>query len=89
MKDIPRHLTIGKQVYCVVLTTDVDERYAGSCDMGRKAILISANEPADQILPSLLHEVLHAIEKEYAVKLGHKRINKLEYALAQVFEQLK
>lgn len=89
MKDLPKHLKIGKSVYCVVLSPDVDERYAGSCDQDRKVILLSSEDTREELMATFAHEILHALEVETKVKLGHKRINKMEYALAQVFEQLK
>lgn len=89
MKDLPKHLKIGKETYCVIFTKYAAGDLAGLCEVQRKHILVSANEDKSEIIATFFHEWMHGVEQEFGVKLGHKRINKLEYALAQLFEQLK
>lgn len=87
-RDLPKHITIGDKDYCVIFTYYADESLAGLCEDNRKYILISAKEDRSEIYPTFFHEWLHGVEKEYGLRLGHKKIEKLEYALTQLFEQL-
>lgn len=89
MKKFPTRLKIGEHEYRVVLMDELEEEKAGMCFFGpEKVIMVSARQSREEIIATLLHEALHAIEQEHKVKLGHKIINKLEYALADVFCQL-
>lgn len=70
------------------MTDVLDDAFAGGCHFESKVLMISSRQSKSEALASLFHEILHAIEAEYKVKLGHGKINKLEYALAEVFLQL-
>ena len=88
MKNFPTHLKIGDADYCLHFVNELDEELAGICNDHQKLIVVSPNQSVEEIHCTLLHEILHAIEKEYKLTLGHKIIRKLEVALAQVNDQL-
>lgn len=89
MRKFPTRLKIGEHEYRVVLMDELEESKAGMCFFGdEKVIMVSARQSKEEIIATLLHEVLHAIEQEQKVKLGHAIINKIEHALADVFCQL-
>lgn len=85
---IPSRLIIGKREYVVGVSDIIRDDVAGGCHQDQKMILISTDQNKDEAVATLFHEVLHAIEAECGIKLGHRKINKMEYALAQVFTQL-
>ena len=89
MKKFPTRLKIGEHEYRIVLMDELEEDKAGMCYFGNeKVILVSARQSKEEIIATLVHELLHACEAEYRVKLGHPKIRKLEYALAQILSQL-
>lgn len=85
---IPRRLKIGESDYAVCVIRELDESVSGLCEIDAKVIIIRPDQSASELHATFWHEVLHAIEKEYGMNLGHKKIGKLEYALAQVYSQL-
>ena len=88
VRKFPTHLKIGDAEYCVHFVNELDKNLAGICSQHAKFIIVSPNQSAEEIHKTLLHECLHAIEKEFKVTLGHPKIKKLEIALAQLNDQL-
>ena len=86
---IPSRIMIGESEYRVLWCHDLTDGISGLCTVGEpRVIVLNSRQDKDEYLPTLMHEILHAIEHEYRVKLGHGKIRRLEYALAQVFAQL-
>lgn len=85
---IPNKLMIGNSEYIIGVSDILNSSIAGGCHHEQKMILISSKQNQDEAIATLFHEILHAIEGECKLTLGHKRINRMEYALAQVFIQL-
>jgi hypothetical protein len=83
----PDKVRIGRATYCVHFMDSLTEGDLGGCDMTNKIILISKRQSKNDMLATFWHELLHAIEYEYRVKLGHPKIEKLEYDLAEVLLQ--
>jgi hypothetical protein len=52
-----------------------------------KVILIDVRQDSTQIWSTHAHELLHAIETEARIELGHKLINKMEGPLGQILRQ--
>lgn len=85
---IPSKITIGDVTYVIGVSDIIRDDVAGGCHQDQKMILISTDQNKNEAIATLFHEILHAIEAECGIKLGHRKINKMEYALAQVFDQL-
>jgi hypothetical protein len=57
----------------------------GLCDEARREILIKSGMSSDETLKTLLHELLHAMEFEYSIKIPHEAIYQYEEALFDFF----
>jgi hypothetical protein len=86
-EDFPKIIDIGASKYHNIFVEKLNSDDCGACDMGDKIILISKNHEEGSVLATFWHEVLHAFEEEYKIKLGHPLIEKLEHAIAQVHAQ--
>lgn len=87
-KPIPASLRIGKHDYKIVITDVLDSSISGACHIYDKLILIDMKLSKSELMATLAHEILHAIEQEAGIELGHPKINKMEFLLAQIFEQI-
>jgi len=85
-KDYPKLITVGKSIYHVVLMDKLKEGDLGGCDDGNKVILLSRAQNDSELFASFFHELLHAIEKEYRLPIGHARIRRMEYDLASILK---
>ena len=53
----------------------------GLCDEHRREILIRKGLSEDETLKTLLHELLHAMEFEYQIKIPHQSVYQYEEAI--------
>ena len=82
---LPRKLKVKKTEYDVLLVPELSNGdVAGYCEDEVKLIAISLNQSERERFSTLIHEGLHAIEKEYRLKLKHKTVYALEKALCQL-----
>lgn len=81
----PTRVKIKKFHWNIVFTNSIDDETVGLCDLNTKTIFIKKHLSKRQTLATFMHEWLHAVEEMYNVKLGHKIINKLEFAIADFF----
>jgi hypothetical protein len=58
----------------------------GLCDPSTKEIFVKMGQKRRQIFETFCHELFHVIEDEYNIKIGHKLINKMEVAFADIYE---
>jgi len=87
-EDYPKLIQVKDAVYHIIFTDSMDKKVLGLCDDRMKLILISLNQPPSEMLATIWHELMHAVEKEFKVNLGHPRIRKLEWAIAQLQAQV-
>lgn len=85
--DYPRAIKVGTETYTIRFVESMRD-CLGICDDSRKLIKISRDQTAREMRATFFHEVLHAIEAEYVVKLGERKIKRIEWALCQVMLQL-
>jgi len=87
IKDIPRTLVIGETVWDVGLVKTITGRSTdvGICDNDNKEILIARGQGRYETLKTLIHEVLHAFEYEYKLRIDHDLIYKLEEPILRFF----
>lgn len=57
----------------------------GICDGDKKEILILSKQTPRMILSTFFHELVHAMEWEYRIKLKHSQVMELEGPMADLF----
>lgn len=81
---IPRCFLIGDNVWTVKFVRKFnwdgvkDSDLMGLCDPEKQEILIKSGLKPIERLETLVHELFHAIECEYDIKIEHKLIYKIE-----------
>lgn len=83
-KDYPKFVNVHDEKYEIRMVTRIpgaDKDQYGECDDGAKIIHIRKNQSPMGLFRTFLHEVLHAIECEYRLKLKHEQVDSLEVAL--------
>jgi len=89
----PRLWKIRNHWYQLLKMRRLKDDDAGGADWENKVMLVSLNQSDYEFLASMFHEWLHCVAFEYDIKalqdlrIGHPIINKLEYALADLFIQ--
>ncbi len=87
-KPYPKLVRVRETDYFVTFVKRLKESDMGVCDDTAKVIYLSLDQPADELYRTFHHEIAHAIECEYGIKLGHPTIRKLEVAYALIVPQL-
>lgn len=88
--NLPETIKIGGFTYKVVYQEDREVQSGSSqpanCHLGFHKIWINKNQCDEEILASLLHEVLEAMKYHYDLGLVHKDLTILESTLFQVLK---
>lgn len=87
MKDLPREVVVNGNFWRVRFVRRMpegNENAIGLCVFDDKEILVMLCQSERERLATLIHELLHAIEHEYGVEIGHKLIGVIEYAVADM-----
>lgn len=79
LKHYPKTLKINQAHYSVEFVPGLEDM--GECDMGNREIKIRAGLSKRETFKTLIHEVLHAYEREYELKISHALVYGLERAL--------
>jgi hypothetical protein len=85
----PTTLKIGDRVYKIKFVKSIrgckrpvgKGATIGICDPARIEILIKKGLSIDETLKTFIHEVLHAFEYEYDIKIAHIGVDKFEEAI--------
>ncbi len=77
-RDFPKLITVNKAIYHITFFTKLTQDDHGFCDADSKIIGLSRNQTRKEMFSTLVHEVIHALEAEYNLPIGHARINKIE-----------
>ena len=64
-----------------------DKTTLGYCDDNAKVIYLKEGEEELETFKTMLHELVHAIDHVYSLKLRHSQVRKLELALAEFMIQ--
>jgi Zn-dependent peptidase ImmA (M78 family) len=59
----------------------------GYCDDTAKVIYMKDQQELDETYGTLVHELVHAMDHTYSIKLRHSQVRKLELALAEFMRQ--
>lgn len=60
-----------------------DHNDVGYCDDKKKILYIKLGLEKLEELDTFIHEIFHAVEKEYKIKINHTKLDKLATALAE------
>lgn len=71
--------------YCVH-AMPLDKDTLGLCNGYEKCIIIAPNQGKKSHTETLFHEILHAIEFEYNITIGHRIINCLEKSIPNILK---
>lgn len=79
----PSKLKIGSRTYRIRFVRSIRKcpNTLGLFDPNRLEILILKEQSKDETLKTILHELVHAIEYEYEIKIAHSGVYKFEEAL--------
>ncbi len=83
----PKTLAINTEQYKVKFAKLIQKNplTLGLCDPGTHVIWIKKGMGKTETFSTLIHEVLHAIEFEYNLKIKHELIHDIEMPLAKFF----
>jgi hypothetical protein len=87
---LPRKIRVRHFDYKIILTDDWIQHPAigkarGTCDPNRREIKIYRKQTPRMLLRTFWHEVKHAFEFEWRIKLDHQVIYDLEKPMADLF----
>jgi len=83
-KGYPRRVKIGDSFYRIRFVKKIqgtDKKYSGMFYPHTKQICILNSLSKDETLKTYLHEISHAMECEYDIKISHKAIYQYEEAI--------
>ena len=89
-RQYPKHIYVRGTQWDIKFCRKTPDTYPGEgvglCDPETKTIYIKYKQPPRETFLTFIHELLHAIEDEYEVEIGHPIIEPLEYAVANLLE---
>lgn len=84
LKDYPRQFVIRDSLWDVKFVQKLDGKLtAGLCDPSCQTIYVRLGQTKIERLKTVIHELLHAMEHEYAITIPHKMVYTLEAPLAE------
>lgn len=90
---IPRKVRIRKTMWKVSMNDDIEHKHnaVGMCNYKAKEIILSPNQPRNELEETFLHEILHACWPETACsqKLEEKIIGEMSPVLFEVLKKYK
>jgi hypothetical protein len=89
VREYPKQFYIGRDIYKLKFVRRVlsDHANAGCCDPERKEIRIKLGQTPKETLSTLIHELLHAAEFSYDIKISHEAIYRLEIAIMSFLQE--
>lgn len=93
IKDYPARVKVKDAYYRIVWVRDIPGyptgELAGCCCSATKTIWIALGQSPEERAQTVAHELAHAIDFEYGLKLPHRLIYKLEAPLVDLFTSLE
>jgi hypothetical protein len=77
----PKKLHVRQEIYRVIFTSRLDKDTLGITDSGDRTIRIKLGMSRRQTFRTFIHEVLHALEFEFGIKIKHKSVYKYSKAI--------
>lgn len=84
----PKRVKIGDNWYRVRVVKKIQgssTKYAGMFYPNSRLICLLADQSDDELFKSYVHEVIHAFEDEYDIKIAHSGVYKFEEAIFDFF----
>jgi len=81
----PLLIPVGKKQWHVVFYDKLLGGDLGYCCQDSKVIGISRDQPPEEMMNTFIHEMLHAVEFEMGIVVGHPKIRKIEAVLGPIF----
>lgn len=85
---IPSTIKIKRANWNIVFTNTMDfgpdMSVYGLCDPKTRTLFIKKGLTERQTLITLVHEILHALESDCDIDLGHRIINKIDFVIADL-----
>lgn len=84
------HWKIAGLYYSVAWVKTIDEPATlGYCEKESRIIYIKDGQLVDETFKTVIHELIHAFDDTYKIKLSHTQVRKLELAIAEFLIQNK
>jgi uncharacterized protein with PIN domain len=84
------HWKIAGVFYTVAWCSRIqDKDDLGYCDTEARILFMKDGELIEETFKTLIHELLHAMDDTYKIKLSHTQVRKLELAIAEFLIQNK
>ena len=85
-KDLAKGWLINDSIWKVLFVKSIkygnkNKGIVGITDFSSQEIHIKTNQSKTETLSTFIHEILHAMDEEYDMKLTHKQIYQLEEAI--------
>jgi hypothetical protein len=81
-KSYPTELLIAGESWRLAFVDQIEGKDTlGMCDPNNKVIFIKRGLSRKETLKTAIHEVFHALDEEFDLKLSHPQVYKLEEAL--------
>jgi hypothetical protein len=86
VRKYPREIRIKDETYQVKFVRKIkgERSTLGECDPSTHVIRIKLGQSLSETFATFIHEVLHAIEFEYEIKISHKAIYQFERGIADL-----
>lgn len=79
---------IGDREYRVAYCAKIEQSDdLGYCDTEAAVLYIKDGQTYEASLSTLFHEIMHAFEHEYRIKISHRAVYKLENAILALLSQ--
>lgn len=84
LRKIPKYFEIGRETWEIRWVNKFkDRQQVGESDPEKRIIRIRKGMTTKETWATLIHELLHAFEAEYDIKLKHKQIYELDRAVSE------
>jgi hypothetical protein len=83
-KDYPSEIHVGEETYQIRFVSKLPggrKRDIALCNPQTRTIHVKRGLTKSQLLRTVVHEILHALEFEYDIEIPHKLIYQLEKAI--------
>ena len=85
IRKYPKVVHITPEVdYQVKFVRKLDKKERGVCDPSDYTIKILLGMSPEETFKTFIHELIHACENEYNIKISHKAVYKLEAAIGNI-----
>lgn len=85
---LPKSIKVGDEIYQIkfrkLIRCGLGPGVVGLTDPNDRIIYLKRGQTSSELMTTFIHEILHAINFEYEIKIKHKLIYNLEGCIYQV-----